>query len=366
MRKQVLVINPKGKGDLHELRAQRLSAFLDADIEFYNVDRKQSRGKATSALWPVVASKNWSLIYQESTGTIGGNNLIKAAKARGQKYIVSSGDPIAGYFKATKGSLFAAMISVYEKELYKNSAGFVGWTPYLTGAAMHLGAPRAVTIEGAVQTDKFCILPDEMKTEARNRFGLPQDHIVLGNVGSLSWNPRAKYSYGLELVGCLKNLKRKDVSILIVGDGSAKDRLQNLVPKELKDRAIFTGRLSEDDVIQAMNTIDIGFITQTLDQLGSFRLTTKLPEYLSCGVAVAMSPIPGFYDYASQAGWALPQVGHHPSDPEFHKKCAEWIDNLSKEEIVSKSKNARRLAIDRFEYNVVGPRFRMFVESLWD
>jgi hypothetical protein len=366
MRKQVLVINPKGEGDLHELRAQRLSAFLDADITFYNVDRKVSYPKSMSGVWQVIASKHWSLIYQESSGIIGGLNLIRAAKTLKLKYIVSSGDPIAGFFSATKGAAIGRVFEIYERSLYKNSAGFVGWTPYLTGAALKMGAPRAVTIEGAVQTDAFRRLPDPERAAARKRFGLKAGDTVCGMVGSLKWNSRAQYCYGLELVEMLKRVTRSDVSVLIVGDGSGRSVLESRIPDALKGRIIFTGRLPEADVITAINAMDIGFITQTLDQLGSFRLTTKLPEYLACGLPVAMSPIPGFYDYVADAGWALPQARHHPADPAFHDRCAKWIDSLSNADIQAKASKTVAIAKSRFEYDIVGPRFREFVDSITD
>ena len=43
----------------------------------------------------------------------------------------------------------------YEKLLYRHCTGFIGWTPYLAGMALKMGAPRAVTVEGAVDTSVF-------------------------------------------------------------------------------------------------------------------------------------------------------------------------------------------------------------------
>jgi hypothetical protein len=111
-----------------------------------------------------------------------------------------------------------------------------------------------------------------------------------------------------------------------------------------------------------MNAMDIGFISQTLDSLGSFRLTTKLPEYLACGLPVAMSPVPGFYDYATAAGWALP--AHHPGSQKFHKQCAEWLDQLTWVDVASKAAEARNIACQRFDYTHLAQRFSVFIDAL--
>jgi glycosyltransferase involved in cell wall biosynthesis len=178
----------------------------------------------------------------------------------------------------------------------------------------------------------------------------------------LLWNNRQSYSYGYELIEALKLVKRDDITVLIVGDGSAKERLQSLVPEALRSRVIFTGRLPQMEVVEAMNVMNIGFVTQTLDELGSFRLTTKLPEYLACGVPVAMSPIPGFYDYAASAGWALP--AYHPASKEFHMRCARWLDNLQWQELEAKAKIAPEVAKKHFDYDVISDRFADFMHEL--
>lgn len=360
--KSILCINPKGEGDLHELRARRLTRDLDAAVTFYNVDRRMSYPAAARALNQRIRSQHWDLIYQESTGIIGGSNLIQAAQARRQRFIVSSGDPIGGFFHVTKGPAVGAFFDAYERLLYRACSGFVGWTPYLTGAALTMGAKRAVTVEGAVDINQFVPYNTSDCMAAKQALGLAPTHLVCGVVGSLRWTPRQSYCYGLELVETLKRLTRTDVSLLIVGEGTGKSVLEGRVPDHLRSRVVFTGRLPEAEVVRAMNAMDIGFITQTLDALGNFRLTTKLPEYLACGLPVAMSPVPGFYDYAAEAGWALP--ARHPASAEFHERCAAWLDGLDRDEVAEKARQARPLACRHFDYEILSQRFRLFVEDM--
>ena len=358
----ILCINTHGPGGQDERRICLLTRSLGTEVVVHHLDRTCSYQRAMQRLQRCIQSRTWDLIYQEGTGIAGGATLIQAARRRGQKFIVSSGDPVGGFFRVTKGPALGALFHAYERQLYRACAGFVGWTPYLTGAALALGARRGVTVEGGADLDTFVPFAPAERRAAKESLGLDPSHLVCGVVGSLRWTPRQSYCYGLELVEILKRLKRPDISVLIIGDGSGKAILQQRVPDHLRSRIVFTGRLPEPEVVRAMNAMDIGFITQTLDGLGNFRLTTKLPEYLACGLPVAMSPVPGFYDYASGAGWALP--ARHPASTQFHERCAAWLEDLDREEIAEKAQAARPLAFRHFDYNVLSKRFRLFVEDI--
>lgn len=359
--KRLLCISTAGGGQ-DSLRIRRLTEGLQAECVYHDVDRKLPRKAATKQVLHLLRSSQWDLVYLEGTGIVGGLPLIWEASRRGLKYIVSSGDPVGNFFAVTKGPLYGLIFGLYERLLYRHCVAFVGWTPYLTGLALYLGAPRGVTIEGAVDLELFTPPSASQHGEAKKNFGIPEQHLVCGVVGSLQWSHRQQYGYGLELVETLKRTQRPDLSILIVGDGSGLGRLKSLVPPHLQERVRFTGRLAQNQVACALQALDIGFITQTLDGLGSFRLTTKLPEYLASGVAVAMSPIPGYYDYVAPAGWPLPP--YHPASETFHAECAAWIDKLPWEEVEAKKAHARPQAL-RFDYRNATQKFQFFLEQLW-
>ncbi len=342
-------------------RIRRLTEGLPVDCTVWGLDRSRSRRENMQAVWERLRQERPDLVYLEGTGIAAGLPLIRAARSWGQRYVVSSGDPIGGFFRVTQGPLCGLAFSVYERLLYRHSAGFIGWTPYLTGAALKLGAPRAITIEGGVDLETFRPYPEAQRRALRQHYGIPEEHLVCGVVGSLKWVPRQRYCYGLELVEMLSYLRRDDVTVLIVGDGDGRPRLEARVPDRLRARAVFTGRVEETEVANLLNVMDIGFITQTLDALGRYRLTTKLPEYLAAGLPIAMSPIPGFYDYVYPAGWALPEG--HPADPAFHRKLAAWLDGLRPEEVRERAAKAPALA-RRFGYDVLRPRFAAFIGGL--
>lgn len=359
---ELLCINAGGLGDLHGLRLRRLTDRMEANISVFDVDKSESRLVNSRAIWRRLQEHDWDLVYLESTGIAAGVPLIMARHLWGQRFVVSSGDPVSGYVSTVHGRVAGAAAGVYERLLYRACAGFVGWTPYLTGRALQLGAPRGVTVEGAVDLNQFCPSEPSERAAARAEFGLSPDHLVCGVVGSLQWTPRQQYCYGLELVEMLKYLTRTDVSVLIVGDGTGRARLEARVPASLRDRVVFTGRVPEAEVVRALSAMDVGFITQTLDGLGSYRLTTKLPEYLATGLPVAMSPIPGLYDYAADCGWALPPL--HPATDAFHRGCAALIERLTPDAVAQTAMNARSVAEERFDYEMLKERFQSFLGDL--
>lgn len=360
--KTVLCITTAGKNSRDEARVHRLTAKLKAEVVYYAFDRSTDRITLSKEVWNILKSRKWDLVYQEGTGIAGGVNLIRAAIAWKQPFVVSSGDPIGGFFRVTQGLIIGSCFELYERLLYHTCTGFIGWTPYLTGAALKMGAKRAITVEGAVDLSLFYPYSPSERLKFRQAYGVPPEHLVCGVIGSLKWSSRQSYCYGLELIESLKYIKRQDLSVLIVGDGDGRAILEKRIPDALRSRVIFTGQIPETKVVSAINAMDIGFVTQTLDELGSYRLTTKLPEYLACGVPVAMSPIPGFYDYVTAAGWALP--AYHPASPQFHIRCAQWLDQLCKPEVIEKSNSALKVAHQYFDYNSIGSKFCQFIHEL--
>ena len=360
--KQVLCINTGGVGDLHGYRMRALTEGLPYACTYHDLDRSRSRRENAQRVMGWLREQAWDLVYMESTGISAGGPLIRAARAWGQRYVVSSGDPIGGFFRTTKGPAWGAAFEVYERLLYRHAAGFIGWTPYLAGMALRMGAPKAATVEGAADLTRFRPPSAEERLAARAAYGIAPDHLVCGIVGSLIWTPRQGYCYGLELVETLRFLTRTDVTMLVVGDGDGRAELERRVPAKARDRIRFTGRVPFDEVPRVLHAMDVGFITQTLDDLGRYRLTTKLPEYLGAGLPVAMSPVPGFFDYVLPAGWALPS--YHPASEAFHRACAAWLDGLTWADVAARAAQARPQAEARFDYGRIRATFQGFLHHL--
>lgn len=244
----------------------------------------------------------------EGTGIAGGVALINS----GKPYIVSSGDAV-GPFVAAKQPLLAPLFSRYERSLYKNCRAFIGWTPYLAGRALTFGAPRAMTAPGWSPFDR-------PGTSLRETLGIPKNALVIGIVGALDWNTRFNYCYGEELRRAMEKVQRTDVYALIVGGGTGLSRLTGR-------NIILPGPVPRERIPDYLATMDLASLPQSCDQLGSFRYSTKLPEYLAANLPVVTGQLPLAYDLDTGWLWRLP--GNAPWDPIYTDALTKLLDNLT-------------------------------------
>ena len=170
-----------------------------------------------------------------------------------------------------------------------------------------------------------------MAASFREKWGLPRDAIVVGLLGSLEWNAHREYCYGLELVRCAHRLQRKDVSFLIVGDGTGLERLRKEAGALLGTRIFLPGAVPLEHVIPALLTIDVASLPQSMDGVGLFRYTTKVSEYAEAGVPVITSRIPMAYDLGDGWMWRLPGKG--PWTEVYVNALTALVENLSREQI---------------------------------
>ena len=120
----------------------------------------------------------------EGTGVGGGLALLAARVLFGTRYVVSSGDAVGPYMSGRRRG-FGLPFGLYERLLYRMSAGVVGWSPYLAGRALtsvHRGRSRPPAGRPARRAAR------RSAHEACAELGIPADALVFGLVGSLDWN----------------------------------------------------------------------------------------------------------------------------------------------------------------------------------
>jgi len=144
----------------------------------------------------------------------------------------------------------------------------------------------------------------------------------------------------LELVRALENTNRPKLKTLIVGDGTGRSRLEQAAGKRLGSSVLLTGRVPRDQVPDYLAAMDVASLPQSVDQVGSFRYTTKLSEYLAAGLPVVTGQIPLAYDLDSGWLWRLP--GHAPWDVRYIQALANLMDGLTCAEL-----NVKQLAVPR-------------------
>jgi glycosyltransferase involved in cell wall biosynthesis len=248
--------------------------------------------------------------------------------------------------------------AIYERLLCRRCAGFVGWTPYLVGRALTFGAPRGMTAPGWTRA-----LPrDGARELVRDRLNIPRDALVVGLVGSLNWNRRVGYTYGLELVKAIETVKRPDIVVCVVGDGSGRERLAEMAGDGLGTRVILPGRVPPEDVMDYLSAFDVGSLPQSVDGVGSFRYTIKLSEYLAAELPTVTGEIPAAYDLDDGYLWRLP--GPAPWSATYIEALSELMEGLSAGDVRERREAIRTRRDEPFDEQAQGRRMAAFVEDI--
>ncbi len=306
----------QGSASNDESRVRALLAELEPTVFPFDRDAK---ARSFVRVIRRIRRERPELVVMEGTGLAGGL-AIMVGRAFGTRYVVSTGDAV-GPFMAGQRRALRVPFGLYEWLLLRLSAGVVGWSPYLTGRAFALGAPRAMTAAGWAPLSAAGP-PDRQM--ARARLGLPPAALVFGLVGSLAYNHRHGYCYGLELVRALRATTREDLRVLVVGDGDGAEVLRR--ESDGDERVKLPGGVGRDLVPDVLAAIDVASLPQSVDGVGAFRYTTKLSEYLAAGVPVVTGQIPLAYDLDDGWLWRLP--GDAPWDPRYIAALADLMATL--------------------------------------
>jgi glycosyltransferase involved in cell wall biosynthesis len=178
------------------------------------------------------------------------------------------------------------------------------------------------------------------RANIRKKLGIPPGATVFGIAGSLAWTKRCGYCYGWELVQALSRCQRHDICALVVGDGSGRRHLERLAGDRLDQSVFLPGFIPQQDLPDYLAAMDVASLPQSVDQVGSFRYTTKLSEYLAAGLPVVTGQIPLAYDLEDDWLWRLP--GNAPWDDVYINALADLMTRITSTEF-----QARRAAVPK-------------------
>lgn len=354
---RLLVCATQGSGGDDEARIKELVRGFDFKLAGFS---KRSKLKSFKGLISALRSRTFDLFVLEGSGIFGGFAAILGRWIWGVPYIVSSGDAIAP-FLAGRHPIARPIFQLYETLLCRSASGFIGWTPYLVGRALTLGSPRAITIPGWAPYEADLNQMRVSRQRIREQYEIPEDAVVYGLVGSLSWSRRYNYCYGSELVKSAR-ISKREVFVLIVGDGSGLEELKRLAGDSLGRNILLPGRVARHEVPAYLAAMDVGSIPQSVDGVGSFRYTTKLSEYRAAGLPFITSEIPMGFDLDDGCVWRIP--GSSPWDDVFIRSLAELMNELTPAEIVRR--RALRRNVGCFDRDAQIQSVSSFIRAVYD
>jgi glycosyltransferase involved in cell wall biosynthesis len=355
-RAELAVFSTLGSGSHEEDRIVSLTAEFKRTV--WPFDRA-NKCRCALALLRRLRRERPDLVVVEGTSIAAGAVVLVGRFAFAVPYVVSSGDAVGPFIRLIAPKLGIAG-HLYERALCRFSAGFIGWTPYLAGRAMTLGAPRAMT---AANWAPFQPSSPADRAAVRRELGISPDAIVFGLVGSLKWNERAGYCYGFELVRAITRTGRLDVHVVLVGDGSGRARLEDEAGAELGVRVHFTGRVPREHLGRYFAAMDIGSLPQTVDGVGAFRYTTKLSEYLEAGLPVVTGQLPFAYDLGGDWLWRLP--GDAPQSETYLNALAALMTQISETDLRERRSRVPR-ALPVFDEQLQRQRATAFLGDVLD
>jgi hypothetical protein len=352
---KVLGCASQGTGSEDELRLRALLSSFDAT--FVPFDRRDKPGSFRSCL-RLQRTGGFDLFVLEGTGVLAGLAAMFGRTVYGLPYVLSSGDAVGPFLRA-RLPWGAPAFALYEWLLYRLSAGFIGWTPYLVGRALTMGARRAITIPGWAP---FAQTPESLRLHRdaiRTRLGIPDTSVVFGLVGSLVWSERYGYCYGSELIRAAR-WSADDTYVLIVGDGSGLEHLRALAGEALGKTIFLPGRVPRSEVPGYLAAMDVASLPQSLDGVGNFRYTTKVSEYRGAAIPFVANRTPMSYDL--DAGDIIRLAGETPWSVEFIDRLAALMRSITLEDLADR--RARVRTSDFFDKDIQIARATEFLQDV--
>lgn len=187
-------------------------------------------------------------------------------------------------------------------------------------------------------------------TVARRRH-VPPQHPTISYVGRLVEGKRVDV-----LLRAAATLQRdiKDISVIIVGDGSERERLESLA-SQLGVHARFTGFLpSDDDVQRVVATSSVFCLPSAIEGFGLTAI-----EAMACGVPVVLADIPALREISGEGEAALlAPVGDVPATARALRQAL--TDSTRRRQLLDGAQKQLR----RYDWDTLAAAYRRAILSL--
>lgn len=200
-------------------------------------------------------------------------------------------------------------------------------------AEQGINTSQCVVVYNGIDPETKPLIPPQ---EIRKKWGVSENDVLIGTVGSLIKRKRIKDL--IDAVHTVINKTKDSVRCIIVGNGPEKDNLFEYVKKKkLDDKVIFTG--FQSDAISYINAMDISILTSEKEGLPRVIL-----EAMLMGKPVVASNITGPAELVvdGETGFLMP-----PRQPDlFANAIVKLIGNPDLRKQMGE--NARKRVIENF------------------
>lgn len=301
-------------------------------------------------------ARHWDVAYVIDPGRVGFPAAV-AAKATGATTLVEMGDPQRALYETQDRSALEQRLGALLDGLVSVGADGVVVRGRELARILRLRTPWTYVPDG-VDLQRFRRLDAR---RLRARLGIPEDVLVCGVVGSITWSDRARFTYGLDLVEAIARDEAGSVHAMIVGDGTGIEVLRRRAAElDVAARLHLVGRVDHDLVPDHLNAIDVCVSTQTPDEVGRGRTTAKLPEYLACDRWVLASRVGGAAELLPESMlMATEMIEWATYIEEMAARLGQLAARLPE---VRENAQTRAIAQREFGYEMLARRIASFVE----
>jgi glycosyltransferase involved in cell wall biosynthesis len=294
----ILEVNKKEQLGTHNIEGMEVYTYLnDADGLKFNILRLFEPHKLINKLlltkkfdyihYHMLHSSIVSVVFKKSYGiksfyTLHGR-YEKELKVN-FKYILADNSSLV---KNIFAKVYIGFFSYFQKKVLDCADKVIVLSKFMKNEFYEVNSnkDKLIHISGGVDNKKFHPLSRNDINTIRKRFGLKGDEIIVTTMRRLV--PRT----GVDILvkAFIELLKtRSDIKLIIIGSGELKKQIEKYIQQnDASDKIIFTGFISDDDLIKYYQISDLN-VMPTLE-LEGFGLATL--ESLACGVPVFATPV---------------------------------------------------------------------------
>jgi glycosyltransferase involved in cell wall biosynthesis len=255
-----------------------------------------------------------------------------------------------------KNPIILWLMGFLERRAYKAARRCIGLAPGIAaGIAKHIPAERVAMIPNGCDLEFF----DPAEAKPWRPEGIKTTDFVAVFTGT--HGPANGLNAVLDAAAELKQRKRRDIKLLLVGDGKTKDGLIQRANAEGLDNVLFHPNVKKELMPGLLAGANAGL--QILANVPAFYFGTspnKFFDYLAAGKAV-VNNYPGWVAEMLQAnhcGRACP-----PEDPKAFADALEYLADHP-DECRRMGENSRRLAESQFNRDRLSDQFCEVLESV--